>query len=664
MVADPVGARDGGDPGDGAPGRVTADRAALEGALRRSELISRSLADRLTQRIFVKDLESRYLFANAAYAGDLGVDPESVVGKDDHDFFPPEFADAYRADDREVMESGATKDIEERYTVGGVAKWIHTVKVPFRDERGGIIGVLGSFEDITARKTAEDALREKEYLLSEAQRLGSIGSWFVDAEGRVSGSEEYYRLHGIEPAAYPQDVSSVIGSLVHPEDREAVREWVRKLAEGKEPAEVEYRILRPDGAVRVFQARGSLSGRGGTGPGHMAGTVQDVTQRVARASQLRQSQKMEAVGKLAGGVAHDFNNMLCAILGYGELALGRLREGDPVRDHVVEILKAGRRSAALTGQLLAFSRRQTLQPEWVDLNGLLGDLRRMLERLIGEDIDLRLAADPALGTVMVDRGQMEQVVMNLVVNARDAMPGGGTLTIETANVDLDDRYVKDHADASPGRHVVTMVSDTGCGMDAATMARIFEPFFTTKEQGKGTGLGLPTAYGIVKQSGGHMTAYSEIGHGSVFRVYLPRIDAPAGPREEPGGAAPLAGEGRHVLVVEDEPMVRGLLEGMLGELGFRVTAAASGAEALALVDGGRLEPDLVLTDMIMPGMTGTDLVERLRRVRPGLRAAIMSGYSEGSVSSQGLLGPGTRFLRKPFTSRELAAAVGGALGDG
>ncbi len=378
--------------------------------------------------------------------------------------------------------------------------------------------------------------------------------------------------------------------------------------------------------------------------------------------QLRQAQKVEALGRLAGGVAHDFNNLTAIILGYGEMLLGQLSQENPLHKYVEQIVAAGRRSAALTRQLLAFSRKQTLQPEVLDLNALLRNLAKMLGRLIGEDIDLRFALAANLGRVKADPGQIEQAVTNLVVNARDAMPRGGRLTVETAEVTLDETYVLSHESVVPGRYVMFALTDTGCGMDRATMARLFEPFYTTKEKGKGTGLGLATVYGIVKQSGGYIYVYSEPGQGTTFKIYLPRTDAEQDARTVESGAQASRGGGERILLVEDETSLLHLCQTILSQLGYRVSAAGSGPAALHLAAEQRFEYDLVITDVIMPGMSGAEMVARLRRDRPGLRVLYMSGYPDDAIASHGVLDPGIPFIQKPFSERTFAAKVQEALG--
>ncbi len=369
------------------------------------------------------------------------------------------------------------------------------------------------------------------------------------------------------------------------------------------------------------------------GAPHVLVLTTDITERRQLEEQLRQAVKMEAVGRLAGGIAHDFNNLLTAI-----------------------IRRAGDRAAQLTRQLLAFSRRQPLTPRVIDVNALVADMDRLLRRLIGEDIELRTVLTPDLGAVRADAGQLEQVIMNLAVNARDAMPRGGKLTIETANTELDESYAREHVTVRAGPAVMIAVSDTGTGMDSETLAHIFEPFFTTKEVGKGTGLGLATVYGIVKQSGGHVWVYSEPGRGTAFKIYLPRVTEPV---EGVGAAtAPTTLQGTEtILVVENEAPVRELARRMLEAKGYTVLTAAAPADALALVERHPEPIHLAVTDVILPGMDGPALARRLEQVRPGLRVLFVSGYANEAIVHQGVLDPGVAYLPKPFTAEALARKV-------
>jgi PAS domain S-box-containing protein len=396
----------------------------------------------------------------------------------------------------------------------------------------------------------------------------------------------------------------------------------------------------------------------------LGGMALDITERKKTEEKLRQTedqfrqvQKMEAIGRLAGGVAHDFNNLLTIILGYSELMLGRLEPADTRRDLIVQIKNAGDRAASLTRQLLAFSRQQVLAPKVLDLNVVVTETEKMLRRLIGEDITLTTVLDPTLGQVKADPGQIEQVIMNLAVNARDAMPEGGNLTIETGNVELDEAYAKVHPEARAGNYVMLAVSDTGCGMDEAIKARIFEPFFTTKEAGKGTGLGLATVYGIVNQSGGSIYVYSELGRGTTFKIYLPLVEAKkpsAGPQTSP---SKIPSGKETLLLVEDEGAVRAMTRHILETCGYRILEASHGAEAIQTCEQSQDPIHLLVTDVVMPGIGGRQLAETLRSKHPELKVLYLSGYTDDAVVRHGVLEAGTNFLQKPFTPSSLAQKV-------
>ena len=392
-------------------------------------------------------------------------------------------------------------------------------------------------------------------------------------------------------------------------------------------------------------------------PLRAVGISLDVTERRTLEQQFQQAQKMEAVGQLAGGVAHDFNNLLTVILGFCELLLADLDPGDPRQADISEIQKAGTRAAGLTRQLLAFSRKQIIEPTRLDLNVVVADMQAMLRRLIREDVKVVLSLGPELAAVKADRGEVEQIVMNLAVNARDAMPKGGTLTIETANVELDEHYAKTHVAVKAGPYVVITVTDTGTGMTPQVQARLFEPFFTTKEPGKGTGLGMATVYGIVTRSGGSVGVDSELGRGTSFKVYFPRadaaetvVDAPAPPmRRQVAGT-------QTVLLVEDEEGLRELTKRLLTRQGYTVVVAGDAEEAIRRFDENP-SIDVLLTDVVMPGASGPELVGQLVARRPGLKVIYMSGYTDDAIVHHGVLNPGIAFLHKPFTSDALGRKI-------
>ena len=396
-----------------------------------------------------------------------------------------------------------------------------------------------------------------------------------------------------------------------------------------------------------------LRGPDGTVRGSVI-ALRDITERRQLASQLAQVQKLEAIGRLAGGIAHDFNNLLGVVTGFSDLALESLEPETPLYSRIEEVKKAGERGISLTRQLLAFSRQQVLEPRVLCLSDIVSDTVNMLQRVLGEDIVMSTLLAPQLGSVKADPSQIEQVLMNLAVNARDAMPTGGKLTIETSNIYLDEAYVQQHVVGQPGPYVLLAVSDTGVGMDAATQARVFEPFYTTKEKGKGTGLGLSTVYGIVKQSGGYIWLYSEPGRGTTFKIYLPRVDGVAEEEliREKHAAVPAGGE--TVMLLEDEPALRELVREWLTGAGYTVLEAKSGAEALEISQSHAGSIHLLLTDVVMPGMSGRELAERLTRSRPDMRVLYVSGYTNNAIVHHGVLELGVAFLQKPFTRATLA----------
>ena len=475
---------------------------------------------------------------------------------------------------------------------------------------------------------------------------GAIRSWSPQAE-RVFG--------WAAPEAIGRKLSATI---VPPSYREAhERGLAHLLATGEGPVlnrRLELTGMHRDGReipVELAITRVDLGG------GWLfSAFVRDISERKLLESQLRQAQKMEAVGRLAGGVAHDFNNVLTAIFGYTELVLEELPAASSARQDLEEIRKAAQRASALTRQLLAFSRQQVLEPVVLQLNELVEDVDKMLRRLLGEDVELRLSLARDLGNVRADPGQLQQVLMNLIVNARDAMPTGGKLLIETANADLTEQYAQLHQPVAPGRYVMLAVSDTGSGMDADTKTRIFEPFFTTKEKGKGTGLGLSTVYGIVKQSAGYIWVYSEVGRGTTFKVYVPRVDAPAAPLQPRREAGTLTGT-ETVLLAEDDAMLRPLAKGLLQRLGYQVLEAENAEQALAVAGAHQAPIHLLVADVVMPGASGRELARRLAERRPDTKVLYVSGYTDDAIVHHGMLEPGLNFLQKPFTPDALARKV-------
>jgi PAS domain S-box-containing protein len=503
---------------------------------------------------------------------------------------------------------------------------------------------------VTERTTAEQALTESEmqYRVLFESDPNPLLAYDLDTLGLLAVNEAAVRQYGYTREEF---LAMTLQDIHLPQDVPALRDVVAKGETGFRNRG-EWRHRKKDGTiidVEITRNTLTLAGR----PAALA-MAHDVTKRKSVETQLLQAQKMEAVGRLAGGIAHNFNNLLTVILGSSDLLLEGLRVDHQSRADLEDIQKAGQRAAALTRQLLAFSRQQVLAPQVLDLNALIADLEKMLRRLIGEDIEFRTVLAPDLGAVRADPGQLEQVIMNLAVNARDAMPHGGKLTVETINADLDDAYAQAHVPLVAGRYAMLAVSDTGIGMDTQVKAHIFEPFFTTKEKGKGTGLGLATVYGIVKQTDGYIWVYSEPGQGTSFKIYLPHVAAaPEPPAPKPLVPASLAGS-ETVLLAEDEEAVRNFTRRVLAAHGYTVLTAADGQEALHLAEQHAGPIHLLLTDVVMPNMGGRELAERLVAARHDTKVLYLSGYTDDAIVHHGVLEPGIAFLQKPFTLQGLA----------
>jgi PAS domain S-box-containing protein len=539
----------------------------------------------------------------------------------------------------------------------GALRHVETMAEAVRDEHGRIIRVVGAIKDVSERKQADDALRASQQRLWVALQATGLGLWDWDlATNVVEFSPAWKQQIGYEPDEIPDHYEEWEGRL-HPEDRDHTLRALRAYLDGRQPEySSEFRLRHKDGTYRWIYSRGAMlrdeSGR----HTHMIGCHLDITERKQLEEQYRQSQKMQALGQLAGGIAHDFNNLLTVINGFAELVAEQLGPSHRSLRDLNEIRAAATSAAGLTRELLAFSRRQILKPQVLDVDQVLGRMERVLGRLIGENIALTIKPS-ASRRVTADASQIEQVILNLAVNARDAMPDGGRLLIETMDVTLDTTFVRRHGGARPGDHVLIAISDTGTGMDATTRAHLFEPFYTTKPAGWGTGLGLATVYGIVKQSGGSIWVYSEPGKGSTFKIYLPVATGGV----EPPAAAPadtraLRGT-ETVLVVEDQTGVRSFIEQTLHRLGYTVVTASTGPEAVAaaLAHGGPIH--VMLTDVVLPGASGREAARQVLAVRPSLRVLYMSGYTDEAIVRHGVLEPALAFIQKPFTADDLARRI-------
>jgi PAS domain S-box-containing protein len=599
--------------------------------------------------------EGKYTYANAALARLLGhANPQTIIGK--------VWADLHSEDEAE----GLKREMQGALLRDG--RWfgdmtIHRdgqslpieMSVTMLPDRGVVTIGRDISDRLRAEKSREEAeakyqtLVEQVAAISYIAELGVNGQWLYVSpqvetmfgfamDDWLAGSREWMRH-------------------VHAEDHQVV-EAAEEASTRGERFQAEYRIIRKDGRVIWVSDTAVVVPGSGAHP-LMEGIIVDITERKQFEGQLQQARRMEAVGRLAGGIAHDFNNLLTIIKGYTELALMRAKGLPELKTDIERIEDASERASGLVRQLLAFSRRQVLQPKVLDLNGIVIGLDKLLRRLMDEDIEMLTVADKPVGPIKADPGQIEQVIMNLVVNARDAMPDGGRLIVETADVDLDAVYARDHATVRPGRYVMLAVSDTGTGMSAETVAHIFEPFYTTKENGRGTGLGLSTVYGIVKQSGGYIWVYSEAGRGTTFKVYLPRVNeaVEALPAAKAAPERRVRNGSETILLVEDEPDLRELTRTVLAAKGYTVVEAQNAEEAERLADSNGTKIHLLLTDVIMPGISGRELAKRILGRNPGVRVLYMSGYTYNVIAQGGTLERGVAFLQKPFAPSALVEKV-------
>ena len=512
-------------------------------------------------------------------------------------------------------------------------------------------------EMLATLEEREAALRENARQLLDAMVAARMSSWSLDiSEGTLGWGGHEERLFGTDACPPNQSLAAFL-DMVHPGDRAGLDEVLRRAATEGRPFDIDFRIIAPDGRLSWFAMSGHEEKDAKGANNRVFGLIMDITDRRQLEEQLVQSQKLEAIGRLAGGIAHDFNNLLTGILGYARFVISALPEGHSARADVLEIERAGARAAALTSQLLAYARRQLIAPRVTNLNDLVQGMDSMVRRMIGEDIALETICAPDLWSARIDQAQFEQVILNLTVNARDAMPEGGRLTIATGNRVLGGPDSAAHPEITPGSYVMLTVSDTGSGMDAATQARIFEPFFTTKERGKGTGLGLAVAYGIIAQASGHILVSSEVDRGTMFTVLLPRVSEGRQQPERELEVSPAPRGDETVLVVEDEALVRKLAVRILTNQGYRVIEAADGPGALELAESIHGPIHLLVTDVVMPGMTGKEVAAMLQARHRGLRVIYMSGYAEHLVVQRGVLEEGIAFIPKPFDPVNLAKTV-------
>ena len=652
-----------------ADGVITGIRAAIQDiteskqaadALARERQLLRTLVDVLPETFYVKDLDSRFLVANEVLAKQNGkATPAQLIGSSDADFFPPEVAAKFRAEELKVFAGEPLIGHEDTLVFpDGQKHTMLTVKLPFRDGQGRICGLVGIGHDITERKRAETALRDNEAFLNTVIENIPHMIFVKDAKDlrflKFNKAGQELLGYSLAELAGKNDHDSFTKELA-----DHFTENDQKVLNGKEVVDIPEesvqtrnkgeRILHTK-KIPIFDNAGQLL--------YLMGISEDITERRKLEENLRQAQKMEGIGQLAGGVAHDFNNILAVI----QLQTGLLKSGgnlSPAQSDLAEQIGAAtQRAAALTRQLLLFSRKNVLKPSNLDLNQSIGDVAKMLRRTLGEQIQMQVKFAMQPQFIHADAGMMDQVLMNLAVNARDAMPKGGQLIIEISPVDFDESIHAQSIHARPGSFVCLSVSDTGCGMPPEILSHIFEPFFTTKDIGKGTGLGLATVFGIVQQHKGWINVYSEAGHGTTFRIYLPRLAGMTWQKTEPTTSPSVPGGNETILLVEDEAPLRILMRRTLGQLGYRVLEAVNGVEASELWKQNQGEVDLLLTDVVMPGgISGKDLAGRLLQENPRLKVIYASGYSADVAGKDSFLVEGVNFLTKPFEARKLAQIV-------
>jgi len=650
-------------------------RLVAQATLRESELWFRQLAENINEVFWITEsTDERLLYVSPAYERIWGRPVESLHAS------PRSWLEVVHPEDRSRVESALGRQLhgeyDEVYRIvrpSGEVRWIHDRGFPVHDDHGVTYRVVGTAEDITAqwevRATLERSVGEQRELARQlekerarlvmAQQVARIGSWETRLDTlEVSWSAETFRIFETTEESFSPTHAGFL-ALVHPDDRAGVEAAFRASFDYQEPRTLEHRIVTPAGRVKQVEERWVIS----ASDGHYSavGTCQDITERLLLQERLGASQRLESVGQLTGGVAHDFNNLLTVILGNAEVLQEQLN-GDPALGPLAQmVVEAAARGGKLVQSLLAFARKQPLDPRVVDVNALISGLDPLLRRAVGEHIDIRFTPAGNLWRTCVDPVQLESALLNLALNARDAMLEGGRLTVETTNAQLDAAYVETHGFAVGGPYVMVAVSDAGTGIPKELLQRVFEPFFSTKEKGKGTGLGLAMIYGFVKQSGGCVNIYSEPGVGTTVKLYFPRAGdeaaqdatAPAVPAQVPRGC-------ESILLVEDDALVRQFAHGLLVGLGYQVVQAADGAQALAVL-GGATPIDLLFTDVVMPGIGGRQLVDAARQLRPGLKVLYTSGYTEDAIVHHGRLDAGALLLGKPYRRAELAGKVRDAL---
>ena len=601
-----------------------------------------------------------FIKVNPAFTEILGYSEEELLEKPSLAFIHPEDLDVTRSIIGQKLQMGANIiNFENRYRCkDGNYRWLSWVSHP-NTEKGVAYAVA---RDITDLKHNEEALKKSNALLDATGRMARVGGWELNADTmELTWTEETYRIHEV-PLDHKPGLREAI-TFFHPEDRPQLKLAIKRALKHGEPYDMEVRFITAQGNhlwTRTICQPEIINGKSV----RLMGTFQDITEnkraekeREELEGKLRQAHKMEAVGRLAGGVAHDFNNMLSVIIGHAGMAMEDVNPSLPLYERLEEIKKAGERSADLTRQLLAFARKQTISPKVIDINKTVMGVTMMLKRLIGEDIDLAWLPGSKVWPVKMDPSQIDQIMANLCVNARDAIADVGKVTIETGNAVFDETYCADHRGFIPGEYVLLTISDNGCGMDAETLDRIFEPFFTTKEFGRGTGLGLATVYGVVKQNNGFVYVYSEPNQGTTFKIYLPRYRTKADFLPEKVKDLPTERGRETILLVEDEAAILHMTTMMLERLGYQVLATRTPGEAIRLAQEYVGEIQLLVTDVVMPEMNGRDLAKNILSTHPNIKRLFMSGYTANVIAHHGVLDKGVNFIQKPFSRENLGAKV-------
>jgi PAS domain S-box-containing protein len=630
--------------------------------LEREELFH-LISDNAADMIAVVDMDGKRIFNSLSYKRVLGYSPEELQASAAFEQIHPEDRERVKkaAENARVTGIGTTLEYRIRHKSGAWLVLESTSSV-IRNDRGEPEKLIIVNRDVSERKRAEEALRRSESGFRSVVEDAPYGIYQTRADGRfLQVNPALQRMLGYErmDELLAKDLPSEI--FRHAGEYERL---IHLLTRSEEIKDVEMEWKRKDGTWITVRCSGRRVDDVKSVAAYFEVFAEDVTVKRILEKQLRMAQKMEAIGRLSGGIAHDFNNLLGVIIGYSRVLKRELGANNALSEHALEIEKAGERAASLTKQLLAFSRQQVLTPAILNLNTLTSDMAKMLPQLLGEDIEVTLVLEPELGNVKADQSQVEQVIMNLAVNARDAMPAGGKLRIETANVELDEAFTRTHPGSKAGSQVLLEVTDTGTGMDATTLTHIFEPFFTTKERGKGTGLGLATVYGIVKQSNGYTGVESAPGKGTSFKIYLPRDAGQRLAEEQQPYSADNPGGSETILLVEDSEPLRKLVKTFLDSAGYRVFQASSGEDALEVSTRIGCPLDLLLTDVVMPGMNGRVLAEHLLAGQPGMEVLYMSGYTDSFIAGHGVLDPETHLLHKPFTEEVFLRKVREVLDSG